>query len=37
MQVTGRFLSGDTASGILLFVNYPVCGNAATAWNATRR
>jgi hypothetical protein len=37
MQLTGWFPSGDSASGILIFVNYPVCGNEATAWNATRR
>jgi hypothetical protein len=37
MQLTGWFPSGDSASGILIFANYPGCGNTGTNWTATRR
>jgi hypothetical protein len=36
-QITGWFTSSTTASGIVIFGEYPGCGNAVGIWSADRR
>lgn len=37
MQVTGEFTSSATASGVVVFVEFPGCGTGTAIWTATKR